>query len=203
MVSDLQSHLQGYIDNIDTLEFTRTLNEVETLSDPDEDIENNPTNKKFDKEKQWFWVSVEIVKGLRGNREDTEALQFQIKQNIKGVKGGCKEKIWSTCLLLSVDAQEASFYSKNVAQLPLCLTCGDVVLNKQLFKGLQHKFDCTIFPLEIPEEELMWMSALWSGIHPLPIGKQSKDLVGAANNQNRYLYKMSSLIHHITFNKCE
>ena len=185
MVSTLQLHLQGYIDKLDSMELIRNSNVEENYESYNHNSDQD--NIRFDKDKQWFWVSVNVVKGLRGHRDDSEALQFQIKQNLKGVKGGSREKICSTCFLLSVDAKEASFFSKNVSQLPLCLTCGDTVLNKQLFLGLEHRFDCKIFPLEIPEEELMWMSTLWSSIAPTPSAEQSNEL--AANHKTRYINK--------------
>ena len=163
-MSEIQSHLQGYIDKIDTIQITSKSNPEELIFNEEND--NNKHFTQFDPEKQWFWVSVEYVKGLRGSREDCDAVQIQVKQNLKGVRGGLKEKVWSTCLLVSVAAKESTFYSKNVVQLPLCLTYGDIILNRMIFLGLQHKFDCTIFPLELPEEELMWMSAMWSSIPP-------------------------------------
>ena len=179
MVSELQSHLQGYIDKVEGMDLIRNFNVEENLESYSETNEQEKVREVVltNKDKQWFWVSVNVVRGLRGHRDDTEALQFQIKQNLKGIKGGNREKICSTCYLLSVDAQEASFISKNVAQLPLCLACGDAVLNKQLFQGLKHRFDCTIFPLEIPEEELMWMSALWSSIPPVPSSEKNNEPV--------------------------
>ena len=160
MVPRLQAHLQSYIDKVPTLHAMTYSNEEVDVNNENENINLAVINR----EKQWFSVSVNVVKGLRGNREDKEALLVQVKQTTKGTTGGKKEKICASCYLISVDAQEASFYSKNVAWLPLCLTCGDSELNKQIFQGLMHRFDCTIFPLEIPEEELMWMSALWSSI---------------------------------------
>ena len=183
MVSDLELHLQSYIDKVDTAELLRN-STVEDLSDPDKENQRAQDNLKLDKDKEWFWVSVDVVKGLRGHREDNEALRFQIKQNLKGVKGGNKEKIWSTCFFLSVDAREVSFYSKNVTQLPLCLTSGDSILNRLLLKGIEHRFDCIIHPLEIPEEELMWMSALWSNIAPAA-GDQNKRNAKASTNSKR------------------
>ena len=177
-MSELQAHLQIYIDKVEGMDLIQNFNVEDGLESDNETNENNVRQVVLtNKDKQWFWVSVKVVKGLRGNRDDTEALQFQIKQNLKGVKGGKREKICSTCYLLSVDAQEASFFSKNVAQLPLCLTSGDAILNKQLFQGLKHRFDCTIFPLEISEEELMWMSALWSNIPPVPLAEKDNEPV--------------------------
>merc|ERR1719361_1544387 len=164
LMSEIQSHLQGYIDKIDTIQITSKSNPEELIFNEENDNDKHFT--QFDPEKQWFWVSVEYVKGLRGSREDCDAVQIQVKQNLKGVRGGLKEKVWSTCLLILVAAKESTFYSKNVVQLPLCLTYGDIILNRMIFLGLQHKFDCTIFPLELPEEELMWMSAMWSSIPP-------------------------------------
>ena len=105
---------------------------------------------------------VNIIKGLRGNREDTEALRFQVKQKL----GAKKEKIWASMFLLSVDAKEGMFLSKNVAQLPLCLLSGDSVLCRQLLSGIGDRFDCVTYPVEMPEDELMWMSALWSSLPP-------------------------------------
>ena len=160
MIPELQAHLQSYIDKVPTLQ---------SASNPYEELNTENVNESSNiamnnRQKQWFEVNVNVVKGLRGNRDDKEALLIQIKQNSKRLDGVQKEKNCSSIYLLSVDAQEATFYSKNVAQLPLCLTLGDSELNKHLFQGLKHRFDCTIYPLEIPEEELMWMSALWSSI---------------------------------------
>ena len=160
MITELQAHLQSYIDKVPTLQSTSIPNEELNI----ENVNESSNIAMSNRQKQWFEVNVNVVKGLRGNRDDKEALLIQIKQNSKRLDGVQKEKNCSSIYLLSVDAQEATFYSKNVAQLPLCLTLGDSELNKHIFQGLKHRFDCTIYPLEIPEEELMWMSALWSSI---------------------------------------
>ena len=160
MILKLQDHLQSDIDKVPTLQSMSYSNEDANIDDDNDSLSNAISNR----EKQWFEVSVKVVKGLRGNRDDKEALLLQIKQSSNKANGMKKEKICASCYLLSVDAKEASFYSKNVAQLPLCLACGDSELIKHVHEGLRRRFDCTIYPLEIPEEELMWMSALWSSI---------------------------------------
>ena len=80
-MSELQSHLQGYIDKIDTIQITSKSNPEELIFNEEND--NNKHFTQFDPEKQWFWVSVEYVKGLRGSREDCDAVQIQVKQNLK------------------------------------------------------------------------------------------------------------------------
>ena len=166
MVAELQVHLQSYIDKLDPDEVFNTLNTRNELADQD-GLEEENGEKNLDKDTNpttmtSLKVKVDLVKGLRGHREDTEAMRLQVLQTTRKEK----KKVWSTCVLLSVDAQEATFFSKNVAQLPLCLISGDNILGRQLLTALQHRFDCVIFPLELPEDELMWMSTLWSSIPP-------------------------------------
>ena len=178
---ELQAHLQSDIDKVPTLQVKSYSNE-----DANDENENSPSNVNVnDREKSWFEVNVKIVKGLRGNRDDKEALLFQIKETINKPNGVKKEKLCASCYLLSVDAQEATFYSKNVAQLPLCLACGDAELIKHLHEGLRHRFDCTIYPLEIPEDELIWMSALWSSIPALSSNNENNPDVANTDSVDR------------------
>ena len=174
MVTELQVHLQSYINKLNSEEVLNALSTRERLIDPDS-LEEGNIQENLGKDTNppvmtSLTVKVELVKGLRGHREDTEAMRMQIKQTLSK---GKKEKVWSTCFLLSVDAQEATFFSKNVAQLPLCLMSGDNILGRQLLEALQHRFDCVIFPLELPEDELMWMSTLWSSIPPPILGQNT------------------------------
>ena len=174
MIAELQVHLQNYIDKLDPDEVFNTLNTRDELADQD-GLEEENGEENLDKETSpptmtSLRVKVDLVKGLRGHREDTEAMRLQVTQTARKEK---KEKVWSTCVLLSVDAQEATFFSKNVAQLPLCLISGDNILGRQLLEALQHRFDCVIFPLELPEDELMWMSTLWSSIPPPILGQNT------------------------------
>ena len=181
MILNLQDHLQSDIDKVPTLQAMSYSNEDANV-DNDNDTFSNAINNR---ERQWFEVSVKVVKGLRGNRDDKEALLLQIKQSSNKANGIKKEKICASCYLLSVDAKEASFYSKNVAQLPLCLACGDSELIKHVHEGLRRRFDCTIYPLEIPEEELMWMSALWSSIQAVASNNGNNLDVANINTNDR------------------
>ena len=93
MILKLQDHLQNDIDKVPTLQAMSYSNEDGNV-DNDNDTLNNAINNR---ERQWFEVSVKVVKGLRGNRDDKEALLLQIKQSSNKANGMKKEKICATC----------------------------------------------------------------------------------------------------------
>jgi len=150
-----------------------------------------------------FNVSIEVVKGLRGNREDAESLKFSVglttrKELKKGRRGKKKkkaaehvdsEKHLLTAYLLAVDSAEMTGLSSRLMEttrvLPCCLVNGDPTILSALFKALEKRFDTIIYPMDFLPEHLQWMLAMWSMLEKTePKHKQSPAEVSveAANN---------------------
>lgn len=129
-------------------------------------------------------VSVIFMKGLRGNREDSECIKLTIDRVVLG-----QEKCpLFTAYFLSVDSKEMGTKTP-VKVLPLCLSsAADEKISDLTFLCLEKRFDCVIYPLQLEEIDLKWMAALWSGTQrtePVAVeGDRQEEEAGNNNNNN-------------------
>ncbi len=91
--------------------------------------------------------SISIQKGLRGNREDADALKIQAQN--------------STIYFIAINATEFDLKSQNIGNLPLALSTGPDEKVQEVFLKMEQFFDCVINPLQFEPTDLKWMSALW------------------------------------------
>ena len=100
--------------------------------------------------------NVEIIKGLRGNREDSNALKISCSKKEKNVE-------ICTLYLIAVHSREVNLKS-SVTVLPICISNGLESLIQKVLLVLEREFDCVICPLRLEQIDLKWMCALWSGV---------------------------------------
>ena len=104
--------------------------------------------------KEVHQITVETVKGLRGNREDGDCLKICV------VSKGDKSNV-SSIYFTSVHAQECDIKSKH-GLLPLALSNGTEDVIQAIFLKMERLFDCVINPLCLEPIDLKWMTALWA-----------------------------------------
>ena len=103
-----------------------------------------------------FSFNVEIIKGLRGNREDSDGFKISCSKKKENVEI-CK------IYFLAVHSREVHLKS-SVTVLPICLSNGLESLIQKILVVLEREFDCVICPLRLKQLDLKWMCALWSGV---------------------------------------
>jgi len=103
------------------------------------------------KQLEKYEVTVETVKGLRGNREDEDCLKIFAKN------GTTVCSIYFT----AIHSQECEIKSKH-GLLPLALANGPEELIQSIFRKVERLFDCIINPIRLDPTDLKWMTALWA-----------------------------------------
>jgi len=120
-------------------------------------------------------VKVQVIKGLRGHREDSDALNITVSLTTKIEKKTRKkkknepvdsERLLATVFMVGVDAGELTGLSSRLIDstvvLPCCLSNGDTTVTTALFEALEKRFDTQIQPIEFLPRHLQWMLAMWS-----------------------------------------
>ena len=117
-----------------------------------------------------YTVSMEVVKGLKGTRTDTDALRITVStsmfEEVKRIFVG---------VLCGIEAAELQLKSVDVANLPVLLTAGNLDTRERVIYGLEQCYDCHISPLFLPDEELRWMAAMWAGLRPQEAAEADSD----------------------------
>ena len=108
-----------------------------------------------------YTVSMEVVKGLKGTRTDTDALRITVSTSMFE-----EVKVIFVGVLCGIEAAELQLKSGDVANLPVLLTAGNLDTRERVIYGLEQCYDCHISPLFLPDEELRWMAAMWAGLRP-------------------------------------
>ena len=108
-----------------------------------------------------YTVSMEVVKGLKGTRTDTDALRITVSTSMFE-----EVKVIFVGVLCGIEAAELQLKSVDVANLPVLLTAGNLDTRERVIYGLEQCYDCHISPLFLPDEELRWMAAMWAGLRP-------------------------------------
>jgi len=104
-------------------------------------------------------VEMTQVKGLRGSRNDRDAIKITVTSSF-----GDETREVFTGVLCSVEAAELQIKSKKATVLPVFLARGSIDTTERVIFGLEKCFDCVIGPLILPDQELSWMSAMWAGL---------------------------------------
>ena len=98
-------------------------------------------------------VKTEVIKGLRGNREDSDALKISVslttlkekkaKRKKKAVEPVESERHLLTAFLVGVDSGEFTGLSSSLLDstvvLPCCLVNGDTTVTTSLLKALEKR----------------------------------------------------------------
>ena len=124
-----------------------------------------------------FSTQVEKVKGLRGTREDAECLRISILEK------NSKYFIY----FLAVHTQEFDLNS-HVTAFPLALVNTTEVLSAQIFQQIEKLFDCKTYKLNLTNEDLKWMSALWAGT--LQCADEDVDSTEAKKDSAKFSFKL-------------
>lgn len=104
-------------------------------------------------------VELSQVKGLRGSRNDRDAIKITVTSNC-----GEESREVFVGVLCAIEAAELQIKSKKATSLPVFLTRGSVDVTDRVIFGLEKCFDCVVAPLVLPDSELSWMSAMWAGL---------------------------------------
>lgn len=104
-------------------------------------------------------VEVSSLSGLRGSRFDKEALVVTVRKRM----GGKIVNIF-TGVLCATEAKELQLRHGKAISLPVMLAQGNAEVTERVIYGLEKAFDCVVGRLTLPEKELEWMAAMWSGI---------------------------------------
>lgn len=105
-------------------------------------------------------VKIQKVTGLRGTTDDPEALQIQLFTERS-------RQILFTSFLVSVDCVdklELGSHSEELTNLPVMLCCGLKELERIVRDSLGKCFHCVVGDVQIKEEDLKWITAMWSGL---------------------------------------
>ena len=117
-----------------------------------------------------YTVSMEVVKGLKGTRTDTDALRITVSTSMFE-----EVKVIFVGVLCGIEAAELQLKSVDVANLPVLLTAGNLDTRERVIYGLEQCYDCHISPLFLPDEELRWMAAMWAGLRPQEVPEADSD----------------------------
>ena len=103
-------------------------------------------------------VEVASLPGLRGSRFDKEALVITVRRRMGG-------KRMSTFMgvLCATEAKELQLRHGKAISLPVMLAQGNQEVTERVIHGIEKAFDCVVGKLTLPERELQWMAAMWSG----------------------------------------
>jgi len=123
-----------------------------------------------------YKVEFGIMRGVRGNRSDNEALKITVSSHMETL-----EKRIFTGILCGVQVGELQLRADNVINIPVFLTSGNVDTTERVIYGLEKCFDCVIGNLLIPDLELRWMSAMWAGLEVV----ESVDETNIGENRER------------------
>ena len=104
-------------------------------------------------------VEVASLPGLRGSRFDKEALVITVRRKM----GGKRVSIF-TGILCATEAKELHLRHGKAISLPVMLAQGNHEVTERVIHGLEKAFDCVVGKLNLPERELQWMAAMWSGV---------------------------------------
>ena len=118
-------------------------------------------------------VEVAPLPGLRGSRFDKEALVITVRK-----KMGAKSISIFTGVLCATEAKELQLRHGKAISLPVLLVQGNSEVTERVIHGMEKAFDCVVGKLTLPEKELQWMSAMWSGV-------ELSELKSARPNHNK------------------
>ena len=104
-------------------------------------------------------VEVAPLPGLRGSRFDKEALVVTVRRRM----GGKRLNIFMG-VLCATEAKELQLRHGKAISLPVMLAQGNQEVTERVIHGMEKAFDCVVGKLTLPERELQWMAAMWSGI---------------------------------------
>ena len=123
-----------------------------------------------------FVVKIDVLKGLRGHREDSYSLKITVTLPIVKVfkKGDVSEdKVLVRAYFIAVDTLETDFAGAKI--LPCCLWTGDSTLASVLFESMEKRLDCVIGPMPFNPNCLQWMLAMWATLPAEANEKESRD----------------------------
>jgi len=104
-------------------------------------------------------VCITPLRGLRGSRNDKDALKIEVFS----VLGEKKRSIF-TGILCGVEVATLQITGNNATCLPVLLTHGSVDLTERVIYGLSKCFECVISHLLFPKYELLYATALWTAL---------------------------------------
>ena len=104
-------------------------------------------------------VELAPLPGLRGSRFDKEALVITVRRRM----GGKRVSIFMG-ILCATEAKELQLRHGKAISLPVMLAQGNQEVMERVIHGMEKAFDCVVGKLTLPERELQWMAAMWSGI---------------------------------------
>jgi len=106
-----------------------------------------------------FKVKMSPLQGLRGSRNDRDALKIEVTSaHNKG------RRVLFIGILCGVETVELQISSTDSTVLPVLLTSGNLDLTERVIHGLSKCFDTVISPLLFSDYELQWVAALWTGL---------------------------------------
>lgn len=127
---------------------------------------------------QSITVQVDKVHGLRGTTEDPEAVQIQVFAQRS-------RQALFTAFLLSVDcvtSVELGSHSEQITELPVMLCFGLKELEKVVRDSLGKCFNCVVSDVQIKEEDLKWITAMWSRLSSIEEEETEAERAGEASN---------------------
>ena len=104
-------------------------------------------------------VEISPLPGLRGSRFDKEALVITVRRRM----GGERISIFMG-ILCATEAKELQLRHGKATSLPVMLAQGNQEVTERVIHGMEKAFDCVVGKITLPERELQWMAAMWSGI---------------------------------------
>jgi len=104
-------------------------------------------------------VVMSPLRGLRGSRNDKEALKIEVNSVL-----GTGRRLLFIGVLCGVETVELQVSSTAGTALPVLLTSGNLDLTDRVIHGLTKCFDCVVSPLLFSDYEMKWIAALWTGL---------------------------------------